>query len=402
MLTHDGIKLVVAAQKANLQNKEKGLKRAALSQIPDLSAYAMIVSGVRRCGKSTLLFQMLEDRYPDAFYLNFEDPRLYGFELSDFIKLDQVILDLGSRVLLFDEIQIIDGWERYARQKLDEGYKMVITGSSASLLSMELGTKLTGRHITKELFPFSFSEFTAFRNQQPTATSMENYLDTGGFPEYVKQHEDEILHYILEDILIRDIAVRYGIRDVKSLQQLALHLLSNVGNLITANRLKSLMDVGSVSTITDYLSYLEGSYLVHFVPKFDYSHRKQMVNPRKVYAIDTGLAKVNSASFTKDDGRMLENLVFLHLRRAYRSIFYFAGKGECDFVIVEKGTVTKVIQVCYRLTPDNMKRELNGLDEAMRFFGLAEGIMVTLDQTDHFEFEGRMVQVVPASVFCST
>ncbi|EOR93094.1 hypothetical protein ADIARSV_3734 [Arcticibacter svalbardensis MN12-7] len=116
----------------------------------------MIVSGIRRCGKSTLLFQLLKERYPDALYLNFEDPRLYEFEPTDFARLDESIKASGSKVLFFDEIQIIPEWERYARQKLDEDYKLVITGSNASLLSRELGTRLTGRHITTELFPFSY------------------------------------------------------------------------------------------------------------------------------------------------------------------------------------------------------------------------------------------------------
>src|SRR6185369_12340643 len=162
MLAKDAISQILTSQKENLLLKESGLKREALQTLPDLSSYAMIVSGIRRCGKSTLLFQLLKERYPDALYLNFEDPRLYEFEINDFVKLDEVIRETGSKVLLFDEIQIIIQWERYVRQKLDEGFKLVITGSNASLLSRELGTKLTGRHITKELFPFSFREFNLF------------------------------------------------------------------------------------------------------------------------------------------------------------------------------------------------------------------------------------------------
>lgn len=135
MLSKSSINQVLISQKENLLLKESGLKREALQNLPDLSSYALIVSGIRRCGKSTLLFQLLKERYPDAIYLNFEDPRLYEFEIKDFIKLDEVIQDVGSKVLLFDEIQIIPGWERYARQKLDESFKLIITGSNASLLS---------------------------------------------------------------------------------------------------------------------------------------------------------------------------------------------------------------------------------------------------------------------------
>src|SRR5690606_24660791 len=139
-----------------------------------------------------------------------------------------------------DEIQVVDGWERYVRQKLDEGMQLVITGSNASLLSSELGTKLTGRHITKELFPFSYKEYCTFNSVDSSEEALFNYLKTGGFPEYVNTGNDDILHQLFEDILIRDIAVRYGVRDIKTLQRLALYLVSNVGNLVTGNKLRSL------------------------------------------------------------------------------------------------------------------------------------------------------------------
>ncbi|MDB5025014.1 MAG: hypothetical protein JWP78_2769 [Mucilaginibacter sp.] len=288
MILQSSLSQVIETQKANLAQKDPGLKRDALASLPDLSAFALIVSGIRRCGKSTLLFQLLKERYPDALYLNFEDPRLYEFGPTDFARLDASIKASGSNVLFFDEIQIIPEWERYARQKLDEDYKLVITGSNASLLSRELGTRLTGRHITKELFPFSYHEFCSFKELPYDKSSLLSYLELGGFPEYLKQGIPEILNQLFEDILIRDIAVRYSIRDVKTLQRLAFYLLSNVSKLITGNRLKTLFEIGSTSTVMEYLSHLEYSYLLQFVPKFSYSLRKQIANPRKVYAIDTG------------------------------------------------------------------------------------------------------------------
>src|ERR1700677_3423470 len=187
------INQILISQRESLLTRDSGLKREALQTLPDLDAYAMIVSGIRRCGKSTLLYQLLKERYPDALYLNFEDPRLYEFEIRDFAKLDGLIKETSSRILLFDEIQIIPGWEIYVRQKLDEGFKLVITGSNASLLSRELGTKLTGRHITTELFPFSFGEFNAIKHLRPSLDALQRYLVTGGFPEYVKQGVPEIL-----------------------------------------------------------------------------------------------------------------------------------------------------------------------------------------------------------------
>lgn len=390
---------VVEIQRETLRNRQAGLGRTALDGLPQLHSHALIISGVRRCGKSTLQFQMLRKKYKKAFYLNFEDPRLYEFEKTDLLRLDEIILESKSKVLFFDEIQIVDEWERYIRQKLDEGFKVVVTGSNASLLSGELGTKLTGRHISKELFPFSFLEFCEYKKKKPSETAVVNYMKIGGFPEYVKRGDDDILKYLLDDILVRDIAVRYGVRDVRSLKRLALYLVSNVGNLVTANKLKTQFDITATSTLTAYLSHLEYAYLMFFVPKFSYSIKKQIGNPRKVYSIDTGLVNVNTISFSEDKGRKFENLIFLHLRRKYADIFYFFEKGECDFVVFEKEAIHEVVQACYDLTRDNLKRELNGLYEALDFFDLKEGTIVTLNQTDRFEENGKVANVVPAHEF---
>ena len=399
MVLQSTINQVFESQRDNNLSRDTGLKREALQDLPNLDAFALIVSGIRRCGKSTLLFQLLKEKYPGALYLNLEDPRLYEFELKDFVRVDKVIAATRSKVLLFDEIQIVPEWERYVRQKLDEGYKLIITGSNASLLSRELGTKLTGRHITRELFPFSYKEFILFRKLTPSPDSLLQYLHTGGFPEFVKQGANEILNTVFDDILIRDIAVRYGIREVKTLQRLALYLISNVGNLITANRLRTLFEVGSVNTITEYLAHLEDSYLFYLVPKFSYSLRKQLVNPRKVYAVDTGMITVNSGSFTEDDGRKLENLVFLHLRREHRELYYFSEKGECDFVVFNKGVAVDALQVCFELNPDNLDREINGLVEALTVLNLKKGRIITVHQKDRYEKEGRVIDVVPCHEF---
>lgn len=401
MILQSAFNQIIETQKVNLSLKDPGLKRDALATLPDLSAFALIVSGIRRCGKSTLLFQLLKERYPDALYLNFEDPRLYEFGPTDFARLDESINSIGSNVLFFDEIQTIPEWERYARQKLDEGYKLVITGSNASLLSRELGTKLTGRHITKELFPFSYHEFCSFKKLPYNKSSLLSYLESGGFPEYLKQGIPEILNQLFEDILIRDIAVRYGIRDIKTLQRLAFYLLSNVSKLVTGNRLKTLFEVGSTNTVMEYLSHLEYSYLLQFVPKFSYSLRKQIANPRKVYAIDTGLINVNSGSFSEDNGRKFENLVYLHLRQKYREIYYFAEKSECDFVIVNNGKLAEAVQVCLELNADNINQKINGVVEALTFFNADEGVIVTLDQTDRLEKNGKIVHVVPSYQYLS-
>lgn len=395
MLLKSEIQQIAKIQQVSVKAKNTGLKREIFPELKVSSTHALIISGVRRCGKSTLLYQLLKEREISAFYFNFEHPGLYNFEKSDFQKLDEIIKETGKQFLFFDEIQIVEGWERYIRLKLDEDYPVIITGSNASLLSRELGTKLTGRHITKELFPFSFEEFCSFNNLPKSEDALADFMQTGGFPEYVKTRDDDNLRQLFDDILVRDVAIRYGIRDLKTLKSLALFLISNTGKLVTGNKLRSLFSVGSTSTIMEYMSYLEQSYLLFFVPKFSYSVRKQMVNPRKVYTIDTGLVNVNSLSFSKDLGRKLEDSVFIYLRKRFKEIYYFSEKRECDFVIVEKGEVREIIQVCYQLNQDNLDRELNGLFEALQFFNKVEGSIITFNQSDKFEKEGKIAKVLP-------
>lgn len=402
MLLKSAISEVIAAQKKGFVSRDSGLKRDSLTALPDLTTHALIISGIRRCGKSTLLLQLLKKKYPDALYLNFEDPRLSAFDENDFQRLDEIIKDYQKKVLLFDEIQVVDRWEKYVRQKLDEGYRVVVTGSNASLLSRELGTKLTGRHITTELFPFSFHEFNRFNKSRPSIETLQDYLILGGFPGYLKMKTSEILIQLFDDILVRDIAVRHNIRDLKTLQQLSLYLISNVGKLITANRLKQPFQIGATSTIMEYLSHLEDTYLFSFIPKFSYSARKQLVNPRKVYAIDTGLISALSGSFSEDTGRKLENLIYLHLRRKCNDIYYFSEKGECDFIVFDKGKLLEIVQVCSELNQDNLDRELNGLYEALDFFKVKTGKIITLNQTDSFKKDHKIAQIIPAFNYLKT
>jgi predicted AAA+ superfamily ATPase len=402
MLLKTTIDDVARTQIGNLTSHFQGTERDILKHLPNVDGFALVISGIRRCGKSTLLQQLLYSGFRDALYINFEDPRLFEFEMNDFSRLDQIIEEQNHNVLFFDELQVVAGWERYVRQKLEAGKKVVITGSNATMLSKELGTKLTGRHIKRELFPFSWNEFKVFNNAASDAEHLAEYLKVGGFPEYVRQQNDDILHQLFEDILARDIAVRYGVRDVKTLQRLALHLISNTGRLVTGNKIKTLFGVSSTTTIMEYFSHLEQTYLFSFIPKFSYSSRKQLINPRKVYAIDTGLINTTSKSFSDDFGPVFENLVFLHLRRHHEQIFYFKEKSECDFITIDKGIAKDVVQVCYELTPDNLDRELNGLFEALNFFSLKEGTIVTMNQSDQFERDGCIANVVPCHTYFDT
>jgi predicted AAA+ superfamily ATPase len=402
MIQQSLIQEVLRSQKERISGQSLGIEREILSSFPTTHTHALIVSGIRRCGKSTLLLQLLKGYNTPSLYLNFEDPRLFGFELSDFRLLDNIISERKSKALFFDEIQIIDYWEMYIRQKLDEGFKIVITGSNASLLSRELGTKLTGRHITKELFPFSYREFLAFKSLSANAKSWEKYMNTGGFPEFVKNENPDILIELLYDILIRDIVVRHGIRDVNALKRLAIYLISNVGNLVTASKLQQALNIKSAATVLEYFSFLEDAYLVHFLPKFSFSVKAQMINPRKIYAIDSGMIKVTSTSFTKNEGYKLENLVYWELRRKRKELYYFNENGcECDFILLENNKVEQVVQVCHELTPENTAREQGGLHEAMKFFNTTNGIIITNNQSDTYIFNGQQMNVIPAyQYFC--
>lgn len=400
MILESVIATVIEQQKARITTRDTGLKRELFPATKSLSSHALIISGIRRCGKSTLLMQMIKKiNNNKVLYLNFESPQLYEFSMNDFSRLDRVITQKGADTLFLDELQLIEGWEMYVRQKLDEGLKVIITGSNASLLSKELGTKLTGRHITQELFPFSFREFLAFKALAPSAGSLKTYMATGGFPEYVKSGDQEQLSTLFEDILIRDIVARYGIKDMKSLHRLASYLVSNIGNRITATKLKQPLSIGATSTVLTWFSYLELSYLVFFLPQYSHSTKAQLINPRKVYAIDPGLIDVVSTSMTEDAGRKLENIIYLHLRKKYHELFYYDDKGECDFVVMKNGVIVELVQVCFELTPDNLMRELNGLLNAMKFFKKKKATIVTFATTDYIKEKGFEIEVVPAYTY---
>jgi predicted AAA+ superfamily ATPase len=400
MIQHTVLQRVIDAQKKKMMHFGAGFNREVLPDLPALQSHALIVTGIRRCGKSTLLKQMIGTDESKKLFLSFEDPRLFNFELSDFEIFDDIIEKSGSETLFLDEIQVVDGWEIYVRQKLDEGYRVAMTGSNASLLSRELGTKLTGRHISKELFPFSYREFLGFKKLQANETSFQKYMDTGGFPEFLKTNNTDILSELFYDILNRDIIVRHGIRDVRSLKNLAVYLISNTGNLVTANKLQQSLSIKARTTVLYYFSFLEDTYLVNFMPKFSYSLKTQLINPRKIYVIDSGIIKIASTAFTENKGHLLENIIYWDLRRRGKTLYYFnENKAECDFVVMEKEKIEQVIQVCYELLPENREREIRGLKAAMDFFKIEQGLIISFNQRDALICDGKRIEVLPAWEF---
>ena len=397
VLLKETLRSIVKTQHAELEALEYGIERTIGEKIDLKLPFAIILSGIRRCGKSTLLRQVMK-KANNPYYFNFEDPRATGFEVNDFQKLNDIFKEEygESNSYFFDEIQNVEQWELFVRTMLDRKKHFLITGSNASLMSKELGTRLTGRHLKHELFPFSYAEFLNFTSRKEGVNSFSDYVQKGGFPEYLRYGRSDILQELFNDIIMRDIVVRHKLRSPKTIKEMALFLISNVGVEFSYNSLAKTFNLGSTNSAIAFVSYLEDSYLLFTVSKFDYSLKKQAVNPKKVYVVDNGLADLNSVSFSSNKGRMLENCVFTELRRAGKEIFYFRGDKECDFLIKEKNAITKAIQVCYELNEDNKNREIDGLMEALKKFDLPEGLILTHNQQDKLEISGKTIKVCPA------
>ena len=329
MLSKEQIKEILVEQKQWILNKDYGIERTVLKEIePKIKLpQVVVITGLRRSGKSTLLRQLIKKYYKDEdfFYINFEDERLFNFPAKDFNQLYEALIDLfGKKKTLFiDEIQNVSGFETFVRRFYEEGFKFFITGSSATLLSKELGTKLTGRHVDVIVKPFSFAEFLKFKNfslekksiyQTESKIKIKKYFDEyfikGGMPEYLIYNDPEILARIYEDTVLKDIAVRHKIGNVIVLKEIYQYLITNFTSKFSFNAIKRLVNLGSVNTIKKFISYLEDTYFAKTINKFDYSLKKQIVNDKKFYVIDNGFIEIISKKLTKDKGRLLENIVF--------------------------------------------------------------------------------------------
>lgn len=401
MLLKESIEQAFQEQQSRLSSgNQNQIARHYLDKYSPTATHIEVISGIRRCGKSTLMNQIMELYYPGASYFNFEDSKVFGFEVSDFSKLDEIIPQ-DTPAYFFDEIQNVDSWEIFVRQLHDRKKKVYVTGSNASLLSRELGTRLTGRHVRHELFPFSYTEFLNFKKLEATSETFDQYVENGGFPEYLSNGDPMILQNLFKDIVLRDIAVRHGIRNTNVLMEMALYLISNTGKETSYNSLRKTFGIGAASTVSDYMSWLEDAWLIFQLHRFSWSAKNRTLNPRKVYSIDTGMVRANTLSFSADRGRLLENAVYLHLRRSNNELYYFREEKECDFVVFENRTCKMVIQVCEQVTNDNLNRETAGLIEAMDFFKLTEGIIVTRTQKDSLIVDGHKIQLIPAYQFIS-
>jgi len=382
-------------------------KFSSIKEMPSV----IILSGIRRCGKSTLMQQIRAISTEKDYYLNFDDERLLHFTKDDFQQLYETFIELFGfqKTFYFDEIQNIKYWEYFIRRLHNEGNKVYITGSNANLLSKELGTHLTGRHIQVELFPFSFKEYLDFngvnieKNDFYTTEGkanlrkqFANYFNEGGLPEYLRTKSAEYLKSLYDSILYRDILVRNKVQNEYEIRELGYFVAGNISKAISFNSLKNIINVKHVNTVKNYLNYFEDTYLIFLLSKFDYSIKKQISNPKKIYFIDNALAKNTSFRFSEDRGRFLENIVFIELKRRGHELFYHKVKKECDFIIREKSRITQAIQVTTSLDDHKTKeRETAGLLEAMDTHDLKEGLILTENEKYDIDAGDRMIKVLP-------
>lgn len=392
------------------------------------------IVGVRRCGKTFYMYQLIQELIEQGvpkssiLYLNLDDDRLQpinGNELQLLIETFREIRDIQNssdedRLYLFlDEVQSYPSWERWVKGVYDrkQNVKMVISGSNASLLSQDISSLLTGRHLSTRMFPFSFTEFLEYRSVDYDMKTLpysedrvvikrmfSEYLVNGGFPEtiiYPSMPSHELLQSYFDDIIYRDIISRYGIRNPQVFKDLALFCISNISRPHTYNSLRRLFaNYSSLSTdsLISYLNYLEDAFLLFSVSHYDDSLKQQMSKPRKLYCIDNGMINAVSFKLSSDTGRLYENMVFIQLLRSGQEVYYWRNqKGhEVDFVTKKGLEPTQLVQVCYDLSdPETKERELNGLLVGMKNFEMDEGLIITSDEFGEEEIEGKKVRYVP-------
>ena len=372
---------------------------------------ATIITGVRRCGKSILAFLLTLNK--QAAYVNFEDERLQ-VEARNLNLILEAIASLKGEVefIVFDEIQYINGWERFVSRLLPTR-KIIITGSNARLLSKEFATFLSGRHIDYDLFPFSFREYLKFNNFTPnvhltrdiskTRELLKEYIKTGGFPLTFKLGRNFLVENY-KDIVERDVIQRYKVKYEKVLKELAKYYISTVAREISFNKLKNILNVKSVQTIKNYSEFLSNSYLIFFLEKYSPKLKLQMISPKKVYCIDNGFVEAMSFKASEDFGRLMENLVAVELmrRKSYwfknQEIYYWKDyqQNEVDFLVKEGEKIKQLIQVTYASNKNEIEtREIKGLLKASELLNCKNLVVITWDYEDEITIENRKIVFRP-------
>ncbi len=379
--------------------------------------------GVRRSGKTYVLFSLIEQLRQrgdgkNIVYINFEDDRLYPIGLKDLDGLLEGYYELypqkrDEKVYLFlDEVQNIEGWERYTRRIYDtENVQIFITGSSSKLLSSEIATSLRGRTITYEIFPFSFREYLRYKEIEINLYSSKSvsyiqnafnsYLVAGGFAETFDEQPDvqkRILKDYLDLIVYKDVVERYTIRNQSLLKHLIKYMFVNMGTLVSINKLyneyKSQGYKIGKDTLMDYISYLQEAYTIFTTPIYRNSVREEQRNPKKLYAIDNGFKKLFSISISDDYSKLYENMAFLHLRRKSREVYYFKQTQEVDLYMKEDKEY--LVNVSYAIEDEKMlQREVKALLKGMTYFKLDSSYLVTANRDETIEIEGKQIIILP-------
>ena len=387
------LKELIIGHKESFLSRGDFVRREIQDKITDYipQREILIITGVRRSGKSSLMKLLCDDilRKEDVLesnilYLNFEDERFVPFTLQDFEPLYETFLELENpcgRIYLFlDEIQNIHGWEKWLNRLYEfENVKIFVTGSNATLLSSEISTALTGRNRQIVTWPFSFREFLALKGVLINAKSLyrrqtkvaikrafREYLELGGFPEVLKTGDPTLLEQYYKDIIYRDVITRYGIKNIKEIKELTLFLAANPGTVQSYKNMQKIIGVRSQNTVKNYLEALNDVYLFLSMDLFDYSLKRQIFNPSKVYCIDSAMSNSISFKFSRNIGHIYENIVFLELMRRNKEIYYWKSKksGEVDFVVKQGLNITEAIQVCYSLENEKTRqREMQALIE---------------------------------------
>ena len=371
----------------------------------------LIITGIRRCGKSVLLQQMRSKLPEQDFFFNFDDERLVNFTVSDFQTLQECFFELfgEQHTYYFDEIQNVKGWEAFVRRLYNEGNKVIVTGSNARMLSRELGTHLTGRYIAVEIFPFSFQEYLQLAKVQLEAKDFyltskraillgcfKEYLEKGGFPKYLQSPSTRYLSSLYDSIIFRDVMARNSLTNEKEMQELVFYLASNATKRITYSSLGKLVGIRHPETVKNYLEYIEQTYMIFQLMKYSPSVKVQMLNPKKIYFIDNAIVSRIGFNATDNMGVKLENMVFIELNRRGYDVFYYADKKECDFVVREGMRINAAYQVTIAMNDEKTrKREIEGLLEALNAYGLTEGCILTMEEKEDVEIDGKQIHILP-------
>ena len=412
MYMKDLLKQIILEQQEILHAQNKRYVQRYIADEWLQTSEILIISGIRRCGKSVLMQQIRDRLVEKDFFFNFDDERLANFKLDDFQKLQECFVELfgEQHTYYFDEIQNIEGWERFVRRLYNAGNKIVITGSNARMLSRELGTHLTGRYIQVEIYPFSFQEYLAM-NEIPvnaktlyTTTgratmvkSFVKYMECGGFPKFLQDGSVSYLTSLYESIIYRDILTRKGLTNEKEMLELMFYLASNATKRVTYSSLGKVVGIQHPDTIKNYLEYIQQTYLISQLFRYDPSVKKQMMSPKKIYFVDNAIIKRIGFNATENNGVFLENLVFIELKRRGWDVYYYADKKECDFIVRKGLHISDAYQVTLKMdSPQTREREIAGVREAMQAYSLSKGYILTFEGKETINFDdGTIVEVVP-------